>query len=95
MTTATATAADNMAKARTLLVLDHPFFAALALRMPMVADESVRCSATDSTRILYNPIWAAEIPPRLLAGVLGELVMHCASGHCWRMPPGGDEGRAV
>jgi len=44
-----------LAKARTALVLEHPFIGNIALNMPFVADHSIRTAMTNGKEIRYNP----------------------------------------
>jgi predicted metal-dependent peptidase len=44
-----------LAKARTALVLEHPFIGNVALNMPFVADHSIRTAMTNGKEIRYNP----------------------------------------
>jgi predicted metal-dependent peptidase len=44
-----------LAKARTALVLEHPFIGNVALNMPFVADHSIRTAMTNGREIRYNP----------------------------------------
>jgi len=76
--------AERMAKARTLLVLDHPFFGALALRLNTAPEPGVGTMATDGKNIRYDPKWVATLDDHELRGVLAHEVMHCAQGHVWR-----------
>jgi len=71
-------------QARARLLLDHPFFGTLALKLPPVEDKGVRTAAVDGTRIRYNPQWCATLTDAELEGLLAHEVMHVANGHCWR-----------
>ena len=71
-------------KARTALVLDQPFFGALALRLQVVEDPSCETFWTDSVSLGYNPTYAASLNDLQLRGVLAHEVLHVANGHCWR-----------
>ena len=44
-----------LAKARTALVLEHPFIGNVALNMPFVPDHSIRTAMTNGKEIRYNP----------------------------------------
>lgn len=80
----TTLAASKMTNARTALILDQPFFGALALRLALVPDPKCKTAATNGVVIKYNPDWIATLShPELMALVAHE-VMHCASGHPWR-----------
>lgn len=71
-------------QARIELVLDHPFFGALVLRLAMRPDPSCKTAWTDGKTIGYNPEFIAGLTPREVQGVLAHEVLHCANGHVWR-----------
>src|SRR5258706_5191725 len=60
------------------------FYAALAMRLHEVADESVPAMATDGKAIHYNPDWVIQCPLSELKGTIVHEVMHCCLGHPWR-----------
>lgn len=71
-------------RARTLLLLDQPFFGTLALRLPLVEDASKQTMCTDGKVIKYNPEFADGLTEEEIKGVLAHEVMHVANGHLWR-----------
>ena len=70
--------------ARTALVLEQPFFGVLALSVELEVSEAIPTAATDGTRILFNPQYAATLSQDELIGVMAHEVLHCANGHPWR-----------
>ena len=74
-------ARSRMIRARAELVLGHPFFAALALRLPLAEDTRCRCAWTDGRRLAYNPSRVRSLPLEQVVGVLGHEVLHVACGH--------------
>ena len=48
---------DRMAKARTRLILDEPFFATLLLKLHLIEDTSIPTAATDGRHLYYNSIF--------------------------------------
>lgn len=68
-------------KARTTLLLDHPFFGALLFRLKGRETQSVRTMATDGVSLFYNPIFVDTLNSATLAGVLAHEVMHPALHH--------------
>lgn len=74
-------ARSRMIRARAELVLGHPFFAALALRLPLTEDAQCRCAWTDGRRLAYNPSRVRSLPLEQLVGVLSHEVLHVACGH--------------
>jgi len=71
----------RMLRARTGLVLRHPFFASLALRLRMREDPTCRTAWTDGRVLAYNPMYVSVLSPEKLEGLTAHLVMHPACGH--------------
>ena len=78
-------------KARTTLLLDHPFFGTLLFRLGGRASRSVATMATDGVSLFYNPEFVETLNAAELAGVLAHEVMHPALQHHTRR---GDRDRA-
>jgi predicted metal-dependent peptidase len=78
-------------KARTTLLLDHPFFGTLLFRLGGKASRSVATMATDGVSLFYNPEFVDSLNAAELAGVLAHEVMHPALQHHTRR---GDRDRA-
>jgi predicted metal-dependent peptidase len=75
---------QRISKARTLLILDHPFFGALSLRLKIVLDPTkskTKDMATDGRAIYANPEYVNSIDDEELLGMLAHLVMHPAMQH--------------
>ena len=68
-------------KARTTLLLDHPFFGTLLFRLSGKASRSVATMATDGVSLFYNPEFVETLNAAELAGVLAHEVMHPALQH--------------
>ncbi len=68
-------------KARTTLLLDHPFFGTLLFRLGGKASRSVTTMATDGVSLFYNPEFVDTLNAAELAGVLAHEVMHPALQH--------------
>lgn len=77
-------AAHAFSKARLDLVLDHPFFGALALRLRPIADESCNVAWTDGRRLGINPESFLALSAEQRKGLIAHEVLHCANGHPWR-----------
>lgn len=77
-------AREAVLKSRTALVLDHPFFGSLALRLKIVADPSCDALWTDGESLGYNPEYVQSITHAELKGVMAHEVLHCTNGHVWR-----------
>jgi len=71
----------RLQKARTTLLLDHPFFGTLLFRLGGKASRSVATMATDGVSLFYNPEFVDTLNAAELAGVLAHEVMHPALQH--------------
>ena len=74
------TAEQKLVRARTQLLLNHPFFGTLCVRLKLVPG-SVPTMTTDGRRIVYNPSFVEGLKPAELEGVLAHEVLHCALAH--------------
>ena len=68
-------------KARTALVLDHPFFGSLLFRLKDFESRSIQTMATDGVSLYYNPDFVETLNTATLAGTLAHEVMHPALHH--------------
>ncbi len=68
-------------KARTALLLDHPFFGSLLFRLKGLERRSIQTMATDGVSLFYNPEFVETLCQSELAGVLAHEVMHPALQH--------------
>ncbi len=71
----------SMVKARANLVLDHPFFGSLALRLRFQEDPTCKTIWTDGITLGFNPEFTAGLKQEELRGVLAHEVMHLANAH--------------
>jgi predicted metal-dependent peptidase len=72
--------AEKLLKSRVRLILAHPFFGTLSLRLKLVQG-NLPTMATDGRRIIYNPAFVDDLNPAELEGTLAHEVLHCALGH--------------
>jgi predicted metal-dependent peptidase len=70
----------KLTRARVQLLLKHPFFASLCLRLKLVPGP-FPTMATNGKVISYNPSFVDSLTPEELEGVLAHEVLHCALGH--------------
>ena len=84
-------ARKRIAAARSDMILDEPFFGALALRLKLVEDpnalEPMSNSPsmwTDGTHLGFHPDFVMNLPTDELVGVIKHEVVHCSNGHPWR-----------
>jgi predicted metal-dependent peptidase len=68
-------------KARTTLLLDHPFFGTLLFRLGAHARSSVATMATDGVSLYFNPQFVETLSAAEIAGTLAHEVMHPALQH--------------
>lgn len=68
-------------KARTALLLDHPFFGSLLFRLKGRESRSIATMATDGVSLYYNPEFVETLNPATLCGVLAHEVMHPGLHH--------------
>jgi predicted metal-dependent peptidase len=68
-------------KARTALLLDHPFFGSLLFRLKGRECRSIPTMATDGVSLYYNPVFVDTLNSATLCGVLAHEVMHPALHH--------------
>ena len=74
-------AEHRITRARASLVMDHPFFGSLALRLRLKADPACADMWTDGKTLAYNPAFAAALSPASLVGAMAHEVLHLAFGH--------------
>src|SRR6202522_253596 len=68
-------------KARTSLILDHPFFGSLLFRLKGRECRLIQTMATDGVSLFYNPDFVETLNTATLAGTLAHEVMHPALNH--------------
>lgn len=78
--------AEKLLKSRVRLILAHPFFGTLSLRLKLVQG-NLPTMATDGRCIVYNPAFVDDLSPDELEGTMAHEVMHCALGHQCRRGP--------
>ncbi len=77
-------AQSKMTAARTSLVLENPFFGALALSLKMVPDATCETAWVNGRELGYNPVWIETLTHDRVTALVAHEVMHCAMGHPWR-----------
>ena len=70
-----------MTRARSALVLEHPFFGSLALRLTFKEDPGCNDLWVDGRTLGFNPVYAATLPENKLIGAQAHEIMHLACGH--------------
>lgn len=75
----------QLTKARAGLILDQPFFGALALRLKLIEDSNIPTLAVNGKVIKYNPDYVKTLSLPLTKSALGHEVMHCVFDHMSRL----------
>jgi predicted metal-dependent peptidase len=73
--------AEQLAAARTRLVVARPFLGALLLHLPAEERGGWGCVATDGRKLYYDPAFIQTLTLAQTQFVLGHQVLHCALGH--------------
>jgi len=74
----------RLAKAKTSLILEHPFIGAVALNMPMVLDESIPTAGTNGKRVAYNPEFIKDLTDEQLKFLVAHECLHPMLEHNYR-----------
>ena len=77
-------ARKRIAAARSDMILDEPFFGALALRLKLVEEIGCGTAWTDGVHLGYDPRFIATLKSDELGSLVKHEVMHCSNGHPWR-----------
>ena len=72
---------QEMTKARTELIIKHPFFGKLALGMKIVERDDIDTMAVDGTHLFYNKEWVLGITHQERVGVIAHEVLHIVFKH--------------
>jgi len=75
---------NKIDKAKTALVLDHPFFATLIMQLQFVEDPACPTAWTDGISLGYNPNWIIKLDQPYIISVLAHEGLHCGLGHMAR-----------
>ena len=76
-----AQAARKIATARSQLILGHPFFGMLALRMRLLEDSATKTLSVDGRVVRYNPDFIMELTDSLCRSAMAHEVMHPVLDH--------------
>ena len=72
---------DKMLKARIALILEHPFFGSLALRLTLNEDPSCQTAYTDGVVLGFNAQFTGSLTLNERVGLIAHEVMHVALCH--------------
>ncbi len=70
-----------MQKARSELLLSHPFFGSLALKLTLKEDTKCKDLWTDGKTLGYNPLFISVLSPEQVVAVQAHEILHLACGH--------------
>mgnify|MGYP005989557891 CR=1 FL=1 len=74
----------RISKAKTALILEHPFIGSVALNMPMSIDNSVPTAATNGKRVLFNEEFCNGLSDEQLKFLVAHECMHPMLEHNFR-----------
>ena len=76
--------ATKLAKAKTALILEHPFVGTIALSMPFVFDTSIKTAATNGKRIKFNPEFVDSLTDEEVKFLVAHECFHPMMEHNFR-----------
>jgi predicted metal-dependent peptidase len=74
----------RLAKAKTSLILEHPFVGTIALNMPFILDESVSTAATNGKYVKFNPAFIDPLCDEQLKFLVAHECFHPMLEHNYR-----------
>ncbi len=75
------TALNRMQKARSELLLSHPFFGSLALKLELKSDKNCPNLATDGKSLSYNPYFISVLSDEHIIASQAHEILHIACNH--------------
>ena len=75
----------KLARAKSKLILKHPFFGSVSLGLRMEISTEVPTAATDGRRIIYNPDFIDSLEESKVTGLIAHEAMHVIWKHHLRM----------
>jgi len=74
----------KLSKAKTTLLLEHPFFGALCMNMPFRFSDQVKTAATNGKEVLFNPEFVEELSHDELVFLVAHEIGHPMLDHIFR-----------
>ena len=74
----------RLAKAKTSLILEHPFVGTIALNMPFILSDEVPTAATDGKRVIFNPSFIDPLCDEQLKFLVAHECFHPMLEHNYR-----------
>ncbi len=78
------TAEKKVSKGKVNLILDHPFFGSLIMKLKFSAMKRLSTMATDGVNLFYGEKFVDKLTLAEFTGVLAHEVLHCANNHMGR-----------
>ncbi len=78
------TANIKLAKAKSAIILNDPFFACLMFKLQFVEDPTCKTAWTDGVRLGFNPDYIDELTMDEVKGLIVHEIGHCLSKHPMR-----------
>lgn len=75
----------RLAKAKTSLILQHPFIGTVALGLPTVLDDTVPTACTNGREVRYNPAFLDELTDEQVTFLVAHECFHPMLEHMYRM----------
>jgi len=75
------TPAEKVSRATNKLLINHPFFGVLLLRLQIKEDPTQPTAWVNGTQLGYNPEWIDSLPNAQIMGLLAHEIMHCVYMH--------------
>lgn len=73
-----------MTSARSMLIMEHPFFGCITMQLKLVEEPFVETMAVDGTHLFYAPNFVLNLPEEQVLGVIAHEVYHCTYRHITR-----------
>jgi len=74
----------RLAKAKTALILEHPFIGTVALSMPFLLSREIPTAATNGKRVVFNPDFCNELTDEELKFLVAHECLHPMLEHNYR-----------
>jgi len=74
----------KLAKAKTALILEHPFIGTIALNLPFVFDENIPTASTNGKRIKFNPEFVDSLTDEEVKFLVAHECLHPMLEHNYR-----------
>ena len=73
-----------MTKARSSLIMNHPFYGVLALKLKLIDHDDTPTASVDGAHLRYNSRFINKLSAAQVKGLVAHEVMHCVFSHMTR-----------